>query len=84
MIRRRDFITLLGGAAAWPLAVRAQQDRRPRVVAMLIAASANDPEFETRLEAFRQTLANLGWVGGRNLRTELRYGTGDTSECGMA
>ena len=77
-LRRREFIAGLGGAAAWPLAARAQQDTRPRVVGMLIASSGNDPGIEMRLEAFRQTLANLGWVEGRNLRTEVRYGTGDT------
>ena len=78
MIRRRDFITLLGGAATWPIAARAQQDGRVRLVGMLIAASDNDPQWQVRVAAFRETLAKLGWVEGRNLRTELRYGTGDT------
>jgi putative ABC transport system substrate-binding protein len=79
MMKRRSFITLLGGAAAaWPLAARTQQNGRMRVVGMLIAASGDDPIFKLRLAAFRETLFRLGWVEGRNLRTELHYGTGDT------
>ena len=78
-MKRREFITLLGGAAvAWPLAARAQQDGRVRLVGMLIAAPDNDPQFQILVAAFRETLAKLGWVEGRNLRTELRWGTGDT------
>src|SRR5262245_165523 len=79
MMKRRAFIALLGGAAvAWPLAARAQQDGRVRVVGMLIAASGDDPAYKLRLAAIRETLARLGWVEGRNLRTEVHYGTGDT------
>src|SRR5262245_13831510 len=78
-MRRRTFIKLLGGAAAtWPLAARAQQDGRVRGVGMLIAPSGGDPAFKLRLAAIRETLARLGWVEGRNLRTEVHYGTGDT------
>jgi putative ABC transport system substrate-binding protein len=77
MIGRREFISLLG-VAAWPIAARGQQDGRVRLVGMLIAASDNDPQWQVRVAAFRETLAKLGWVEGRNLRTELRYGTGDT------
>jgi putative ABC transport system substrate-binding protein len=62
---------LVGGATAWPLAARAQQDGRVRLVGMLIAAPDNDPQFQIRVAAFRETLAKLGWVEGRNLRTEL-------------
>ena len=80
-MRRREFITLLGGAAAsWPLAARAQQDGRVRLVGMLLSAPDNDPAFQIRVTAFRETLAKLGWVEGRNLRTELRWGAGDTQQ----
>jgi len=61
-----------------PLAARAQQDGRVRLVGMLIGAPDNDPQLQIRVTAFRETLAKLGWVEGRNLRTELRWGTGDT------
>jgi putative ABC transport system substrate-binding protein len=78
-VKRREFITLLGGAAAtWPLTARAQPSERVRVVGMLIAGSADDPTFKLRLAATREALARLGWVEGRNLRTEVHYGTGDT------
>ena len=76
-MNRREFITLLGGAAAaWPLSARAQQGGRVRLVGILIGGPGNDPQFELRVAGFRQTLAKLGWVEGRNLRTELRYSTG--------
>jgi putative ABC transport system substrate-binding protein len=78
-MRRRTFISLLGGVAvAWPFTARAQQDGRERVVGMLLGAAGNDPQFDIYVAAFRETLANLGWIEGRNLRTELRYGTGNT------
>jgi putative tryptophan/tyrosine transport system substrate-binding protein len=78
-MRRRAFITFLGGAAAtWPLAARAQQDGRVRLVGMLMGASADDRMFKLRLTSFHETLVRLGWVEGRNLRTEVHYGTGDT------
>jgi putative ABC transport system substrate-binding protein len=77
MNNRREFITLLGGAAAWPFAVSAQQTGRVRVVGLLLA-SGNDPQLEIRLAAFREILTNLGWVEGQNLRIDLRYGTGST------
>ena len=73
MIPRRDFITLLGGAAtAWPLAARAQQGDRVRRIAVLMAGDENDPEGKRRLSAFTQALADLGWSDGRNLRMDLR------------
>jgi putative ABC transport system substrate-binding protein len=66
MIRRREFITLLGGAAAaWPLAVRAQQGGRMRRVGVLLAGDENDPELNARLSAFIQALADLGWTDDR-------------------
>jgi putative ABC transport system substrate-binding protein len=78
MIRRREFITLLGGAASWPLAARAQQGQRMRRVGVLMAGDENDPEYyKPRLSAFTQALADLGWAEGRNVRMDLRWGGGD-------
>ena len=70
MIRRRDFITLLGGAAAgWPILARAQQGDRVRRIGVLTGGNENDPDpvHETRLSAFTQALADLGWTDGRNM-----------------
>jgi len=77
MIRRRNFITLLGGAAAWPLAARAQQGGRMRRIGVLIALDENDPFAKTNVSAFSQALAGLGWTDGRNVRIDLRYAGGD-------
>ena len=77
-MRRREFITLLGGAAAaWPLAARAQQGERMRRVGVLMRIAADDPEGQTRLAAFLQGLRELGWTDGRNVRIEYRWGAGD-------
>jgi len=76
-MRRREFITLLGGAAAWPLAARAQQDGRVRRVGLLMAP-ANDAFGQSLARAFQQGLEQLGWVDGRNLRIDARWGNGDT------
>src|SRR5262245_11963083 len=77
-MRRRDFITLLGGAAAaWPLAARAQQTQRMRRIGVLMAWAAADPEAQARLTAFVQALALLGWIDGRNVRIETRWGDGN-------
>jgi putative ABC transport system substrate-binding protein len=73
MIRRREFITLLGGAAAWPLAARAQQDDRLRRIGVLVGGNENDPERKTRLSALTQALAGLGWTDGRNVRMDVRW-----------
>jgi putative ABC transport system substrate-binding protein len=73
-MNRRDFITLLGGAAAWPLATRAQQGDRVRRVGVLIAGDENDPIYKSRISAFTQALADLGWTDGRNVRIDLRWG----------
>jgi hypothetical protein len=63
---RREFITLLGGAAAaWPLAARAQQSERMRRIGLLLPAAADDPEWQVRVGAFQQALALLGWTIGR-------------------
>ena len=78
MIPRREFITLLGGAAAaWPLAARAQQGGRVRRVGWLASSDENDPVAKTSIAAFTHALAELGWIDGRNLRMELRWYGGD-------
>ena len=79
MILRREFITLLGGAAAWPLAARAQKgDRVVRRIAVLMGGGdENDPAWKTRLPAFTQALAGLGWTDGRNVRLDLRWAGSD-------
>jgi hypothetical protein len=71
-MKRREFITLLGGATAWPLAARAQQGERVRRIGILLPAAADDPVFQTRLAAFHQGLALLGWSIGRNVRIDTR------------
>ena len=71
MIRRREFITLLGGAAAaWPVAARAQQGDRVRRIGVLIFGDETDPMFKPRFSAFTQALADLGWTEGRNVRMD--------------
>jgi putative ABC transport system substrate-binding protein len=76
-MRRREFITLLGGATAWPLATRAQQNDRVRRIGVLTPGDENDPEYKIRLSAFTQALAGLGWTDGRNVRMDLRGAGGD-------
>ena len=70
---RREFFTLLGGAAAWPFAARAQQDGRMRRIGVLMPFDENDPEGKIRYSAFIQALAGLGWTDGRNVRMDLRW-----------
>ena len=80
-MRRREFITLLGGAAAfWPLAVRAQQPQRVRRVGVLLPATADDAVFQTRMAAFLQALALLGWIVGRNLNIDIRWATSNAAD----
>jgi putative ABC transport system substrate-binding protein len=77
-IRRRQFITLLGGAAAaWPLAARAQQDGRMRRIGVLMNLTADDPEASARATVLAQGLQQLGWTVGRNLRVDYRWGAAD-------
>ena len=76
-MNRRDFVTLLGGAAAWPLAAGAQQGDRVRRIGVLIGSDENDPEVKLLVSAFTQTLAGLGWTDGRNVRIDLRSAGGD-------
>jgi putative ABC transport system substrate-binding protein len=72
-MKRRDFIAFLGGvAAAWPLALRAQQPERVRHIGLLNALGPDDPEAQARIAVLEQTLQQLGWVVGRNLKIEIR------------
>src|SRR3974377_1904977 len=71
-MRRREFITLVGGVAAWPLAARAQQPERMRRIGVLMNLAADDPEGQARLAAFQQALQQLGWSDGRNVRIDIR------------
>ena len=80
-IRRREFVTLVGGAAAWPLAARAQQRDRVRRIGVLIQYDENEPLAKARVSAFTQALAGLGWTDGRNVRMDLRWGGGDINRC---
>jgi len=66
-MRRREFITLIGGAAAWPLAARAQQNDRVRRISVLMIEGQDDPDSKARIESFRQALQRLGWTEGGNL-----------------
>jgi putative ABC transport system substrate-binding protein len=76
-MQRREFLTLLGGAAAaWPLAARAQQDGRMRRVGVLMPNDEADLEAQARFQAFRQGFADLGWVEGRNVRIDMRWMAG--------
>src|SRR5262245_42071207 len=75
--KRRDFITLLGGAAAWPLVARAQQRERMRRIGVLMNLAADDPQSPVRLAAFLQGLQELGWTDGRNARIEYLWGAND-------
>jgi putative ABC transport system substrate-binding protein len=78
LYRRRDFIALIGGAAvAWPLAARAQPAERMRRVTVLMSTAKDDPQDATRLAAFARGLEELGWVIGRNLRTDYRWSSDD-------
>jgi putative ABC transport system substrate-binding protein len=80
-LKRREFITLLGGAAAaWPLATRAQQPERMRRIGVLVPAAADDPVFQPRVGAFLQGLAVLDWSIGRNVRVDVRWATTDVAE----
>jgi putative tryptophan/tyrosine transport system substrate-binding protein len=73
-MKRRDFITLLGGAAAaWPLVARAQQGERMRRIGVLMAASENDPEYQAALAAFEEEFQKLGWSEGRSVRIDRRW-----------
>jgi putative ABC transport system substrate-binding protein len=76
-MRRRDFITILGGSAIWPLAAQAQQPERMRRVGVLLGDAAEDSEGQARLTAFVQALQQLGWADGSNVRIDTRWGAAD-------
>jgi putative ABC transport system substrate-binding protein len=80
-MKRRDFITLLGGAAAaWPLAARAEQPEQMRHIGVLMAAAADDPEGQRIIEVFQNRLRDHGWIEGRNIHIDYRWSPGaDTS-----
>src|SRR5215813_3463789 len=77
-MNRRETITLIGGAAAWPTAARAQQGDRVRRIGVLMSYDENDPVAKPRLSAFTQALAGLGWTDGRNVRIDPRWHGDDT------
>ena len=80
-MRRRSFITLLGGAAtAWPLAARGQQGSRMRSIGVLLPATADDADFQAWIGSFHQALGQSGWIIGRNVRIDIRWAGGDADE----
>jgi putative ABC transport system substrate-binding protein len=76
-MKRREFITLVGGAVAWPLAARAQENERMRRVGVLMSTVADDPQGQARIVAFQQTLQQSGWIEGRNVQIDVRWGGND-------
>jgi putative ABC transport system substrate-binding protein len=80
MMGRRAFITLIGGAAAWPLAARAQQGERVRRIGVLIGGARTDPGFRAYSAAFLEGLQQLGWTDGLNVQIEYRWGGGNTDD----
>jgi putative ABC transport system substrate-binding protein len=76
-VKRRAFISLVGAAAAWPLAARAQQPAGMRRIGVLTAFAENDAEAQANITAFRQSLEKVGWIEGRNLAIDYRWGDAD-------
>jgi putative ABC transport system substrate-binding protein len=81
-MRRREFVTGLTSAAAWPLSARAQQPERVRRIGLILPATADDQEFQVWVGAFLQGLAVLGWTIGRNVRIETRWASSNAPEIG--
>jgi putative ABC transport system substrate-binding protein len=79
-MKRRTFIAGLGGAAAWPIATRAQQSERTRRIGVLLPATADDSVFQARVGVFQQELALLGWAIGRNVRIDIRWASANADE----
>src|SRR3974390_2861076 len=77
MMRRREFIKVIAGSAAWPLAARAQQPGRTRRVGVLLGIVESDPETNARLRAFRLGMRDLGWIEGHNIQIEYRFAGSD-------
>src|SRR5262245_59823804 len=78
-MRRREFISLVGGVAAWPLTARAQPGERTRRVGVLVSRPEGDPEGQAQIAAFVRTLQSLGWTTGRNVQIDIRWGATDTA-----
>src|SRR3954471_7559344 len=76
-MRRREFITIVGGAATWPLAARAQRQERMRRIALLMNYAEGDTSALSDLLAFRQVLGELGWMEGQNIQFEYRWAASD-------
>ena len=83
-MKRRTFITLLGGAATWPLPLSAQQDERVRRIGVLINFAQTDREGQASVAAFVSTLERLGWIDGRNLRIEYHWSAGESERIKIA
>ena len=79
-MRRRDFVSLLGGATVWPFAAGAQQREPMRRIGVILPATADDAEFQTWLGGFQQGLAQLGWIIGSNVRIDTRWATTNAAE----
>jgi putative ABC transport system substrate-binding protein len=79
-LRRREFITLFGGAAAWPITARAQQAGGVRRIGVLMTVAAEEPQGQADLAAFAQDLQESGWIVGRNIRIDYRWGAGDVDQ----
>ena len=79
-MRRRDLLRALGGAAAWPVAARAQQAERVRRIAVLIGGDENEPLAQARAKALQRGLQELGWLNGRNIRIDHRFGGSSSAE----
>src|SRR5665811_951231 len=80
-MQRREFMTLLGGAAAsWPIAARAQQREQMKRIGVILPAAANDAEFQTWVGVFLQALAQLGWTIGNNVRIDVRWATANAAD----
>ena len=77
-MRRREFVALVGGAAAWPVAAQAQPTERMRRIGVLVGLAENDPEMKQRLDGFREGLEKLGWFEGRNVVIDYRFAPGGT------
>jgi putative ABC transport system substrate-binding protein len=79
-MRRREFVSLLGGAvAAWPLAARGQQSEKMRRVGVLLGAPADDPDYQAWVGAFRLALQELGWIDGRNVQINILWATANVA-----
>jgi hypothetical protein len=83
-MRRREFISLVGGAAAWPVVARAQQPERMRRIGTLTNAEASDPEWMRQIAAFLEQLKAAGWVEGRNVSLDYRFAAGDANRMSAA